>query len=151
LSTAERPPILVDRNAPRLIAAQRLESEQYAAVRQLAYKLVGEMAEEQVRQLVENRDPLALSAVGLFHVWRWFSEEADVSATGQVTATSQVAKSTLLTQFAALPCGQRFAVILIFLCALSALDLPPDVRDYIAYLIGVFSAALWLVSKVSKS
>jgi hypothetical protein len=68
-----------------------------------------------------------------------------------VSGTGLVTKSMFLTQFAALPCGQRYAVILIFLSALAALDLPPDVRAYIAYLIGVFSAALWLVSKVSKS
>jgi len=67
-----------------------------------------------------------------------------------VTATGKAAEPTLLTQFASLPCGQRFAVILIGLCVILTLDLPPHVRDYIAYLIGLFSAALWCVSKVTK-
>jgi hypothetical protein len=30
------------------------------------------------------------------------------------------------------------------------LDLPPDASDYVVYLIGVFSVAIWLGSKVVK-
>lgn len=34
---------------------------------------------------------------------------------------------------------------------LLALDLPPEVRDNLAYLIALFSGAIWLVSKVTRS
>jgi hypothetical protein len=103
-----------------------------------------------------SRPARVYTVVGSMTAYRgWAGEQGDAAgvavAKPTVSATGQVSKSTLLTQFAALPCGQRYAVILIFLCALAALDLPQDVRDYIAYLIGVFSAALWLVSKVSKN
>jgi len=60
------------------------------------------------------------------------------------------AKPALPEWFTALPCGQRLVLILIGLSVLLSLDLPPEARDYVAYLIGVFSAAVWVGSKVVK-
>jgi hypothetical protein len=68
-----------------------------------------------------------------------------------IEAKGRLTTHTLSAQFALMPCGQRLAVVVVGLSVLLALDLPPDVRDYVAYLIAVLSAALWLVTKVTNS
>jgi hypothetical protein len=67
-----------------------------------------------------------------------------------VAATGKVTEPTLLTQFAALPCGQQIAVVLIILAPLLYLGLPADVQAQIAGLITVLGAALWLIGVVTK-
>jgi hypothetical protein len=66
-----------------------------------------------------------------------------------VEAAGRVATPTLPAKFAQLPCGQRLGIVVIGLAVLLALDLPPDVRDHVAYVIAVLTAALWLASKVT--
>jgi hypothetical protein len=153
---------MIDETVARLIARD-VTSEQYAALLEQANKLATEIATQRVLLWTQGwteEDGLfsadyRVDVANLLRTWAAAAEERDASVAllnkPTVPATGQVTKSTLLTQFAALPCGQRFAIILIFLCVLGALDLPPDVRDHIEYLIGVFSAGLWLASKVTKS
>jgi hypothetical protein len=68
----------------------------------------------------------------------------------KVSATGKAAEATLLTQFTALPCGQRIAVVLIILSVLLYLDLPADVQDQIVGLITVLGGALWFITKVTR-
>jgi hypothetical protein len=67
-----------------------------------------------------------------------------------IVATGKVTEPTLLTQFVALPCGQKIAVVLIILAPLLYFGLPADVQAQIVGLITVLGAALWMIGMITR-
>jgi hypothetical protein len=59
-------------------------------------------------------------------------------------------KLAFAKQMTTTPCGKTLIVIVILLAVLLYCDLPPEARNQVADLIGVLSAAVWVISRVYK-
>jgi hypothetical protein len=75
---------------------------------------------------------------------------AEASVAGRFQGQA-VTKPALPEWFNKLPCGQQLGVVVILLLVALSLPLPPDDRDYVAYLLAVLGAAIWAIQRITKS
>jgi hypothetical protein len=97
-----------------------------------------------------NLKPGATLEEVLEYVRRLHFGIADLDGEGKPTAEAHVTKSTMLEQYARLPCGQQIVVLVLFLLVLLSFDLPDAVKNQLWGLITELGAAIWIIQRITK-
>jgi hypothetical protein len=80
---------------------------------------------------------------------RALAGQASASCTPPPMAPARV--PTLWDQFAALPCGQQLAVIVVILLVALSAELPHEVQDQVWGMITTLGAAIWVIQRITRS
>lgn len=144
-------PVFADNNLWKLIDQLRASPAREDLQAFLLSLAEGLREDPGVSDLLRRWQAMMLTAGADTYAQAALATGSAMTAEAQVTKPADATKPTLLQQYARLPCGQQLGVLTVILLAVLLLDPPPEVRDHIAYLIGLFSAAIWLGAKVTRS